>query len=87
MLHLWDVEWLLLVPATQTIGFPPPAPPRAPDHPVSSSLCTDKHRPYVNAVAYQLPKAEIVFDEFTSGSMHRPRATTRRGRSVSGLER
>lgn len=26
------------------------------------AVCTDMHRPYVNAVALQLPKAEIVFD-------------------------
>lgn len=28
------------------------------------AVCTDMHRPYVNAVAHQLPKAEIVFDKF-----------------------
>jgi transposase len=28
------------------------------------AVCTDMHRPYVNAVAQQLPKAEIVFDKF-----------------------
>lgn len=28
------------------------------------AVCTDMHRPYVNAVAHQLPKAEVVFDKF-----------------------
>ena len=28
------------------------------------AVCTDMHRPYVNAVAHQLPTAEIVFDKF-----------------------
>ena len=28
------------------------------------AVCTDMHRPYVNAVAQQLPTAEIVFDKF-----------------------
>lgn len=28
------------------------------------AVCTDMHRPYMNAVARQLPKAEIVFDKF-----------------------
>jgi transposase len=28
------------------------------------AVCTDMHRPYVNGVAHQLPKAEIVFDKF-----------------------
>jgi transposase len=28
------------------------------------AVCTDMHRPYVNAVSQQLPKAEIVFDKF-----------------------
>ena len=28
------------------------------------AVCTDRHRPYVNAVAHQLPTAEIVFDKF-----------------------
>jgi len=28
------------------------------------AVCTDMHRPYVNAVALQLPTAEIVFDKF-----------------------
>lgn len=28
------------------------------------AVCTDMHRPYVNAVAHQLPKAEIVFGKF-----------------------
>jgi transposase len=28
------------------------------------AVCTDMHRPFVNAVAHQLPKAETVFDKF-----------------------
>jgi transposase len=28
------------------------------------AVCTDMHRPYVNAVAHQLPTAEVVFDKF-----------------------
>jgi transposase len=28
------------------------------------AVCTDMHRSYVNAVAHQLPQAEIVFDKF-----------------------
>lgn len=28
------------------------------------AVCTDMHRPYLNAVATGLPKAEIVFDKF-----------------------
>src|SRR5713101_4501566 len=28
------------------------------------AVCTDMHQPYVNAVAHQLPTAEIVFDKF-----------------------
>jgi len=28
------------------------------------AVCTDMHRPYRNAVAAVLPKAEIVFDKF-----------------------
>ncbi len=28
------------------------------------AVCTDMHQPYVNAVAHELPKAEIVFDKF-----------------------
>src|SRR5947209_2533753 len=28
------------------------------------AVCTDMHRPYVNAVARELPEAEIVFDKF-----------------------
>jgi transposase len=27
------------------------------------AVCTDMHRPYVNAVARELPEAEIVFDK------------------------
>ncbi len=28
------------------------------------AVCTDMHRPYVNAVAEKLPNAEIVYDKF-----------------------
>lgn len=28
------------------------------------AVCTDMHRPYVNAVGHQLPQAEVVFDKF-----------------------
>jgi transposase len=48
-----------------------------------AAVCTDMHRPYVNAVTHQLPKAEIVVDKFTSCSTHRPRSTTCGGRSCS----
>ena len=29
-----------------------------------TAVCTDMHRPYLNAVASALPNAEIVFDKF-----------------------
>lgn len=29
-----------------------------------AAVCTDMHRPYLNAVATALPKAEVVFDKF-----------------------
>lgn len=52
------------------------------------AACTDMHRPYVNAVAHQLPKAEIVFDKFHV-LQHASAAldATCGGRSFSGPER
>ena len=29
-----------------------------------TAVCIDMHRPYMNAIAHALPKAEIVFDKF-----------------------
>jgi hypothetical protein len=39
-----------------------------------TAVCTDMHRPYLNAVATVLPKAEVVFDKFLCRSTRAPRS-------------
>ncbi|HET9266107.1 MAG TPA: transposase [Vicinamibacterales bacterium] len=42
----------------------------------AEAVCTDMHRPYINAVGEVLGHAEIVFDKFTYCNTRRPRSTT-----------
>jgi transposase len=48
------------------------------------AVCTDMHRPYLNAVADALPAATVVLDKFTCYSMRARRSTRCGGTSSFG---
>jgi transposase len=52
-----------------------------------TAVCTDMHRPYLNAVGTALPKAEIVFDKFQCSSTRARRSTKYGARSSFAPDR